>query len=375
MTLAGRQLVIGSGARTVFGCGSIQQLPAAVLPHGTRAFLVTDPGLVAGGVAATVGELLRRSDIEVRVFSDLRPNPGIAEIEAGARALREFGSAVVVGLGGGTSLDGAKAIALAAPNDVPIRDLDYRNVPRHPGFPVVAVPTTAGTGSETNSFAVIDDHQARRKVYVGHASVAPKAAVLDPDLTIGLPPGATAATGVDVLTHSLESLMAKHPDPFAHALDLEVIGVVGRWLVAAVEDGSNAEARAHMLLAAHMAGLAFANTGLGLAHALGHTLSAQLGTPHGVALSVFLPAVMGFNEPHRRAELRDAARVLGSDNAVEHVRALAARIGMPSTLGALGLRPEGVQELVSCALEDVVLQNNPVTPTRGQLTGLVESLL
>lgn len=372
MTLSEQSLSIGSGARTVFGSGSIAKLPEEISNLGaTRVFLVTDKGLIASGLCDAVVTLLSKAGLQVAVYSDLRPNPGIADIEAGARVLRELQGAVVVGLGGGTSLDGAKAISLAASNDTPIRDLDYRMKPRNPGLPVVAVPTTAGTGSETNSFAVIDDHEARRKFYVGHESVRPKVAILDPDLTLGLPPGATAATGMDVLTHSLESLMAKNGNPFSHALALEATGMVGGWLPAAVKDGRSAEARAQMLLAAHMAGLAFANTGLGLAHALGHTLSAHLGTVHGVALAVVLPSVMEFNQEARPSELAQARAALGG----ESVRALATGIGMPSTLTELGLQLAGVPDLVRDALDDVVLLNNPIQPTREQLTALVESLL
>lgn len=374
--LHSQQLTIGSGARTFFGSGSIKKLADEILQLGaTRVFVVTDKGLVATGLCASIAEQLVGRGLEVEVYSELRPNPGIGDIEAGARALRSPDGTVVLGLGGGTALDSAKAISLAAENEGPIHDLDYRKKKRKPGPPVVAVPTTAGTGSETNSFAVIDDHGARRKFYVGDDSVAPRVAILDPDLTLGLPPGATASTGIDVLTHSLESLMAKNPNPFSHALALEAIEMAGRWLPVAVEDGRNVEARAQMLLAAHMAGLAFANTGLGLAHALGHTLSAHLGTVHGVALAVVLPSVMELNQQARAMELAEAAAALDASAASGAVRDLARRIGMPSTLTELGLKRDGVARLVSDALDDVVLLNNPVQPTREQLTALVEALL
>ena len=372
MTLGSQQLSLGSGARTFFGPGAIARLPEEISNLGaTRVFVVTDRGLVASGLCDSVSTLVTNAGMDVVVYSDLRPNPGIADIEAGALALRGAKSGVVLGLGGGTALDGAKAVSLAAENPGPLHDLDYRKPKRNRGLPVVAVPTTAGTGSETNSFAVIDDHETRRKFYIGDDSVAPKVAILDPDLTLGLPPAATAATGVDVLTHCLESLMSKSGNPFSHALALEAIGVVGRWLPAAVQDGRNLEARSQMLLAAHMAGLAFANTGLGLAHALGHTLSAHLGTVHGVALAVVLPSVMEFNQEARPVELAQARAALGG----ESVRALAIAIGMPTTLTELGLKPAGVPELVRDALDDVVLQNNPIQPTPDQLTALVESLL
>lgn len=381
-----QHLNIGSGARTTFGTGSITGLPEAVRSlGGNRAFLVTDSGLVSSGLSAMVAGLLDDAGIEVAVFSDLRPNPAAEDIAAGGLALRKFGDGVVVGLGGGTSLDGAKGISLAAANDVPIRDLDYRNEIAHPGHPVIAIPTTAGTGSETNSFGVIEDHATHRKFYVGSPSVAPKVVILDPALTTGLPPGATAATGVDALTHALESLMAKNRNPLSHALGIEVITTVHRWLPIAVVTGSELEARAQMLLAAHLAGLAFANTGLGLAHALAHTLSALLGTAHGVALAVVLPSVIEFNASARGPELAEVGEALraskqeadeqGALVAMQAVRDLLSRLGMPATLEAVGLTEAMIGSLVLGALEDVVLMNNPVQPTQAELTLLVEAIL
>lgn len=385
--LGTRQLEIGSGARTIFGTGSVARLAGGVRGlGGSRVFVVTDSGLVASGLTGRLASLLEDDGLEVGLFSELRPNPTGADVLAGGAALKRFGQAVVVGLGGGTALDGAKAISLAAVNDVPASELDYRSERLRPGHPVVAVPTTAGTGSETNGFGVFEDHEVRRKFYVGHSSVAPRLVVLDPELTRALPPQATAATGIDALTHALESLMAKHRNPYAHALDLQVVRAVHAWLPVAVTSGDDVEARSQMLLSAHMAGLAFGTTGLGLCHALGHGLSAMLGTAHGVALAVVLPSVMTFNLPARSAQLAEVSALLGLAEpggdepaaalaAVDEVRQLCARLGMPASLGQLGLTASMVPELVRTALDDVVLANNPVQPAAGQLTAMVEALL
>ena len=174
----------GSKLPTFFGPGAIARLPEEISNLGaTRVFVVTDRGLVASGLCDSLSTLLTNAGMDVVVYSDLRPNPGIADIEAGALALRGAKSGVVLGLGGGTALDGAKAVSLAAENPGPLHDLDYRKPKRNRGLPVVAVPTTAGTGSETNSFAVIDDHEARRKFYIGDDSVAPKRA---PSCSLGV---------------------------------------------------------------------------------------------------------------------------------------------------------------------------------------------
>lgn len=383
--LVGQELTIGSAAHTTFGAGSIARLPDSVKALGAgRVFLVTDAGLVAGGIAGGIAARLGDAGLEVTVYSELRPNPAIEDIAAGASALRRFGQSVVVGLGGGTSLDGAKGISLAAANDVPVRDLDYRRQLPNPGLPVIAVPTTAGTGSETNSFGVIEDHEAGRKFYIGNPSVLPRVVILDPELTVGLPPAPTAATGMDALTHALESLMARQANPYSHGVALEVIRSVHAWLPVAVESGDDLEARAQMLLAAHLAGLAFANTGLGLAHALAHTLSAMLGTVHGVALAVVLPAVLEFNFDSRATELVEAGQAMGvqatgknmaASAAIQYVAALRTPLRMPSTLSEVGMEGRMVARLVDGALDDVVLANNPVQPERKQLEDLVRSLL
>lgn len=381
-----QRLAIGSGARTIFGVGSVARLSQEVIAlECRRVFLVTDRGLVAGGLSGAVTEQLNQAGLEVAVYSELQPNPASGDIAAGGRALRGFGRAVVVALGGGTSIDCAKGISLAAANDVPIRELDYRREQANPGLPVIAIPTTAGTGSETNSFGVIEDHEAHRKFYIGNPSVAPKVIILDAALTAGLTAPATAATGMDALTHALESLMALNQNPLSHGLSLEVVQVVHRWLPIAVEAGGDLEARAQMLLAAHLAGLAFANTGLGLAHAIGHTLSAMLGTAHGVALAVVLPSVMEFNLPARRTELGEVGAALGASPgdteeqsalfAVKTVRSLAARLGMPGTLAELGLTEAMVDVLVAGALDDVVLASNPIQPDAAALGRLVRALL
>jgi alcohol dehydrogenase class IV len=374
--LSATRLAIWPAAATFFGGGEVSRLPDCVEMVGKRrAFVVTDPGVVAAGVAAVVGEVLAAVGIEHTIHDKLRPNPDIRALEAGRGALREFGDAAVIGLGGGTALDAAKGISLAASNDLDVRELDYRRQPPGPGQPVIAIPTTAGTGAETNGFGVIDDPQAHRKFYVGGASVMPRATILDPRLTVGLPAGPTAATGMDAFTHALESLSARRANPFARGLALEVVRMVARWLPVAVADGGDLEARSQMLLAAHMAGLAFVTTGLGLCHAIGHALSARLGTAHGVALAVALPHVIAFNEPVSAEVHAEVAAAMAADSASAAARRLSSRLGMPHTLGELGCTPELVPVLVQDALADDVLANTPRTPTPEELTALLQNAI
>jgi alcohol dehydrogenase len=227
-------------------------------------------------VTATVAAVLGQAGVEHGLFGAVEPNPGTSVVARGGDALRAFGLAgtVVVPIGGGSSMDTAKALSLYAVNAVPAAELGYDNPALLAGLPLIAVPTTAGTGAETNSFGVITDEAAGRKSYVGHPSVLPRACILDPELTLRLPPAATAATGLDAMTHSLESLLSRNPNPFAEALALQVIRTVAGFLPRAVADGSDLEARSQLLFASHLAGIGQASgTGVGLVHALGHALA------------------------------------------------------------------------------------------------------
>lgn len=386
-TLSDRRLILDYGPTTYFGAGAITELASIVdARFGKRAFLVTDRGVVASGIVEEIRRELASSGCELSVWDGIHPNPSTETVDRGASALREVGQAVVVAVGGGSVLDAAKSIALVAANTGPARDFDYRNEPAHPGFPVITIPTTAGTGSETNSFGVIDDEQARRKFYIGHPSVLPRAVILDPNLTRGLPPEPTAATGMDVLTHALESLSSPSNNPYAESLNLQVVRMVGEFLPAAVSDGQNLEARSQMLLAAHMAGLAFATTGLGLGHAAVHALSARLGVAHGVGLAVLLPHVLSFNMPLRSNVYARAAWALGvsdsskddrsnAEAAVECIRDLALKVGMPASLRSLGCDETAIPAIAEAALEDSVIANSPRIPAQEEMEELLRGAL
>ncbi|MDQ6771874.1 MAG: iron-containing alcohol dehydrogenase [Candidatus Dormibacteraeota bacterium] len=366
--LSARRFALGPGPPTYFGPGELARLPSCLQAVGmSRALVVTDPDLVAAGVADRASEVLSGSGLEHRVHAEVRLNPGRVEIAAGAAVLRDFGPAAVVGLGGGTALDAAKAIALAAANPS-----DGFSEPAHrPGLPVIAIPTTAGSGSETNGFAVLEEPETHRKFYVGHPSVSPRAVILDPALTVDLPAGPTAACGIDALTHAVESMSSVRVNPYAHGLGLEVVGVVARWLGRAVACPDDLEARSQMLLAAHMAGLAFATTGLGLCHAIGHALSARLGTVHGVALAVVLPPVLEFNRPVRGQIDAAVAGAFRTDTAAEGVGQLIRELRLPQNLAAIGCPPEMVPELCRRALADEVIANTPRLPAPAELAELL----
>ncbi|MGB3681194.1 MAG: iron-containing alcohol dehydrogenase [Rubrobacteraceae bacterium] len=375
-----------SSGRVVFGSGEVTRIGELVRETGaTQVFLVADPGIVASGLMDVVKAGL---DVDLRVgsFEGVTPSPTTEDIEAGSDALREFGlrDTVVVAVGGGSSLDAAKGLSLHAANEVPVAELDFRAENVRPGVPIVAVPTTAGTGSETNHFGVVTDLNGPKKVYVGHPSVKPRATILDPILTVKLPPGPTAATGMDAMVHALEALVSRSANPYADGVALQVISMVNRWLPAAVSDGENIEARSRMLLASHMAGLAFSSgTGLGLCHAIAHSISSHTGAVHGVALTAVLPEVMSFNLPESSGKLALAAKSLDvyepsapeKENARAAVRAIEdlSRKVLDASVSGLGVTEDLVPVLVEDTLSDLVIGNTPRMPSAGEVREILTS--
>lgn len=350
------------------------------LAASRRVLIVTDPGIAATPVLDTVRNALPAT--ETAVFSAVHANPTTDDIAAGALAAQQARAELIVALGGGSAMDAAKGIALAAVNPQRGRDLDYSSAFAVAALPIIAVPTTAGTGAETNGFGVITDAETHRKFYVGHATALPRAAVLDPELTVGLPPGPTAATGMDALTHALESFSSVRANPWSDGIALQVIRVVSANLPLVVDDGGDLEARTQMLLAAHMAGVGMAATGLGICHGIGHPLGGRFDIAHGVALTMLLPHVLRFNQEVRLERTAQTAFALGAGDtakpdewnagaAVDTIQALGARVGLTTRLGDHGVTETDFDLLAEDALADEVMANTPRFPTAGQIRGIL----
>jgi alcohol dehydrogenase len=385
--LAAAVLVISPAPVAHFGAGAAARLPGIVRGAGRdTVVLVTDAALAATPVVAAVAGELDAAGIAVTAFSGVHPNPTTGDLADGAAAVAaaaaDPGRIALVAVGGGSPIDAAKGIALAAVNPQRGRDLDYRGEFARPALPVVAVPTTAGTGAETNAFGVVTDPAARRKFYVGHASSLPVAAVLDPRLTVGLPPSATAATGLDALTHALESYLSVRANPWSDGIALQVIRMIAPHLPRAYADGHDLEARSQMLLAAHMAGIGMAATGLGLCHAIGHALGGRFDVAHGVALTMVLPQVLRFNAAVREQRLAEVAAALGAGDAarsdgwnasaaIDAIETLAGRVGMTGRLAGLGLSGADLDRVVADTLDDEVLANAPRQPTADDIRALL----
>ena len=385
--VAGTEIAITPTPAAYLGSGAVAKLPGILGGTGSdAAVVVTDAGLAATPVVARVTSVLDAAGIPVTLFSGVQPNPTTGDLAAGADAVAATGPpsarVALVAVGGGSPIDAAKGIALAAVNPQRGRDLDYRSQFARRALPIVAVPTTAGTGAETNAFGVVTDPQTRRKFYVGHASSLPAAAILDPQLTTGLPPAVTAATGMDALTHALESYLSVRANPWSDGIALQVIRMIAIHLPRAYTDGGDLEARAQMLLAAHMAGVGMATTGLGLCHAIGHAIGGRFGIAHGVALTTVLPQVLRFSVPACAERLADVAFALGAGDvardtgwnagaAVDAVAGLAGRFGLTQGLAGLGITDADFGGITDDALDDEVLASTPRQPTAADIRSIL----
>jgi 4-hydroxybutyrate dehydrogenase len=354
--------------RIVFGAGSAAQSGAEAKNFVSgRVLLVTDRGVVEAGLAKVVEDSLRAHAIESRTFADLSSNPTEAEVEKGALAYRAAGAEGIVAVGGGAAMDVAKLIIVrAAVPDKSFEELDDalggdRFIPKQLP-PVIAIPTTAGTGSEVGRAAVLTVASTGSKTVIFAPSMLPRVAILDPELSVSLPSGPTAATGFDALTHCLEAYLAKGDHPMADGIALAGLEIIARDLRRVVANGRDLEARGGMLKAAMMGAAAF-QKGLGACHSLSHPLSAVLGVHHGLANALCLPAVVDFNEQVVPERVKRVAAIFGGSTDAggcgQVLRQLRSSLGMPSGLSTVGVTREHLPRLAGLALKDGCHGGNP----------------
>jgi alcohol dehydrogenase len=299
--------------RIEFGNGIFSQLGTLTqsVATGKRALLVTDPGLRKVGLADAALNLLREAGMEVECFDQVEPNPKDRDCEAGGRAAREFGADVIVAVGGGSVLDSAKAIALLQTHDGRIHDYQGRGKVVNEVTPIVAVPTTAGTGSEVTRSAVITDTEQKFKMTVKDVKMAPRLAVVDPEITFALPASITASTGMDAFVHAIEAYTCRLANPISDALALSAMEKIFPALRTAVQDGRNEAARTDMMMGSLLAGMAFSHADVAAVHCMAEALGGLYDTPHGVANSMFLPIVTAYNASADPAKHAKAASVCG----------------------------------------------------------------
>ncbi|MBN3005806.1 alcohol dehydrogenase class IV [Chromobacterium alkanivorans] len=353
-----------------FGAGRAAELPALCRELGMRRpLLVTDPGLARLPMLARLQALLSDAGLETALFSDMRPNPVGRDVDAGVAAFRDGRHDGVVAVGGGSALDVGKAIALMSGQKRPLWDFEdvgdnWLRVDPAGVAPTLAVPTTAGTGSEVGRASLIIDEAAHRKVIIFHPAMLPKLVLADPELTVGLPPALTAATGVDALVHNLEAFCSPFYHPIAQGVALEGMRLAHDWLPAAHADGGNLEARAQMLSCSIMGATAF-QKGLGGVHALAHPIGAVFDTHHGLANAVLLPYVLVRNRPAIAERLSAAARYLGLadagfDGFLAWVLQLRAGLGIPHTLAEIGIGADAAADIGRMAKADPSDGGNPL---------------
>lgn len=354
-----------------FGAGRASELPALCRQLGMRRpLLVTDPGLARLPLVATLLEYLQSAGLEASVFSDMRPNPVGRDVYAGIHAYKEGRHDGVIAVGGGSALDVGKAIALMVGQDRPLWDFEdvgdnWLRVNVAGVAPTIAIPTTAGTGSEVGRASLIIDEEDHRKVIIFHPSMLPRLVLADPELTTGLPPHLTAATGIDAFVHNFEAYCSPFYHPLAQGVALEGMKLVHDWLPAAYADGHNIEARSHMLAASIMGATAF-QKGLGGVHALAHPIGAVFDTHHGLANAILLPYVMVRNRSAIAERLTAAARYIGLadssfDGFLAWILSLRSELGIPHTLGQIGIPLERASEIGRMAKADPSDGGNPLS--------------
>lgn len=368
-----------------FGAGSIRELPAACRELGMKnPLLVTDAGLAKLAMVSSAVEACRAAGLGCAVFSEVRPNPIEENVSAGVNAYRAGGHDGVIAFGGGSALDTGKAIGLMVGQSRPIWDFEdkadwYTRVNVGGMAPVVAVPTTAGTGSEVGRCSVLTDLRDHTKKLIFHPRLLPAIVIEDPDLHAGLPPHITAAVGMDALSHNLEAFCAPTYHPMADGIAVEGVRIIKEWLPVACSDGHNIEARAQMLIASTMGATAF-QKGLGAMHSLSHPCSANLDTHHGLTNGVVMPYVLAFNRRAIKDKMKRLAAYLGlrrpSYGAVlDWVVELRSTIGIPHTLAALGVTEEHVASFAKMALADPSTPTNPSKLSRRKFEQLYRNAI
>lgn len=367
-----------------FGAGRISELPQAARELGmTRPLLVTDRGLAALPMVGEAKATLDAAGLPTAVFADVQPNPAGRDVDAGLAALRDGGHDGVIAFGGGSALDAAKAIALMWKQTRPLFDFEdvgdwFTRVDPNGMAPVVAVPTTAGTGSEVGRASVIIDEAVTTKKIIFHPKMLPGKVIADPALTVGLPPHLTAATGIDALSHSLEAFCAPGFHPLADGIAAEGIRLVQQSLLAAVADGKDLDARARMLAASLMGATAF-QKGLGAMHSVAHVVGARLHAHHGLLNAILMPYVLLHNRVAVEERLGDLARSMKLtptfDGFLQWVLDLRSATKIPHTLDAVGVTEAMVEDLAAAAVLDPSTGSNPLPMDAAAFASVIRASL
>ena len=373
--------------RSYHGKGAIQEIANEAKGRGfQKAFVCSDPDLLKFGVTKKVTDVLEAAGLDYEIYSNIKANPTIENVQTGVAAFEKSGADYLIAIGGGSSMDTAKAIGTIAANPefADVRSLEGVADTKNPAKPIIAVPTTAGTAAEVTINYVITDAEKNRKMVCVDPHDIPVVAIVDPDMMSSMPKGLTAATGMDALTHAIEGYITKGAWELSDMFHLKAIEIISRSLRGAVEN--TPEGREGMALGQYVAGMGFSNVGLGIVHSMAHPLGALYDTPHGVANAIILPTVMEYNAPATGEKYREIARAMGVKGvdemsqeeyrkaAIDAVRQLSQDVGIPADLKEI-VKPEDVAFLSQSAYDDACRPGNPRDTSVEEIAELYKSLL
>lgn len=369
------------------GAGAIKEIPAEVKTRSfAKAFVCSDPDLIKFGVTKKVTDVLDEAGLAYEIYSDIKPNPTIENVQTGVAAFKASGADYIIAIGGGSSMDTAKAVGIIITNPefADVRSLEGVAPTKKPCVPIIAVPTTAGTAAEVTINYVITDVEKKRKFVCVDTHDIPVIAVIDPDMMASMPKGLTAATGMDALTHAIEGYITKGAWEMTDMFHLKAIEIISKSLRGAVDN--TPEGREGMALGQYVAGMGFSNVGLGIVHSMAHSLGAVYDTPHGVANAILLPTIMEYNAPCTGDKYKYIAKAMGVEGtdsmtqeeyrkaAVDAVKKLSADVGIPADLKTI-VKEEDLDFLSESAFADACCPGNPRDTSVAEIKELYKSLM
>lgn len=369
------------------GAGAISAIADEIVGRGfAKAFVCSDPDLIKFGVTKKVTDVLDKASITYEIYSNIKPNPTIENVQTGVAAFKASGADCIVAIGGGSSMDTAKAIGIIIKNPefADVRSLEGVAPTKNKCVPIIAVPTTAGTAAEVTINYVITDAEKNRKMVCVDVHDIPVVAVVDPDMMSSMPKGLTAATGMDALTHAIEGYITKGAWEMSDMFHIKAIEIIAKHLRGAVDN--TPEGREGMALGQYVAGMGFSNVGLGIVHSMAHPLGALYDTPHGVANAIILPTVMEYNAPATGEKYRDIAKAMGVEGvddmsledarkaAIDAVKQLSIDVGIPADLKEI-VKEEDIPFLAQSAFDDACRPGNPRDTSVEEITELYKSLM
>ncbi len=356
----------------IFGVGAVETVAEKTKEFGkSKILIITDKGVVGAGLLEKVLTPLEQAGLKAHIFDQIEPNPRDHTVLKAFEFGKKKGCELIIGLGGGSPIDAAKAVGMLMTNPGPLQDYLRGTTVKNPPPPLIAIPTTSGTGSEVTQFSVVTDTERSFKAGIASPLLTPRVSIVDPLLMESMPPSLAAATGMDALTHAIECFVSVHSQPFTDALALHAIRLIGAFLRPSVANGADLEARSQMAIASTLAGIAFSNSGLGLAHSMAHPLGGHFDVPHGVANAILLPLVVRFNLIARVEKFGQVAKALGEEvqglsaldagkKAAEAISRLSADIGIPGRLSEVNVKAEGFALMAADTMKNKrVMGSNP----------------